>query len=365
MGIDDRPNTGSDISAPRRGLGTIRDAIRLRPFNIGYLGASVTAQRSGYVAPLHAELVRRTGQAHQAIVAAIGGLGSISGAFLMDDLLRDRTPDLCFVEFTTTDVEGYTPLHQVGPAVEGILRKLIRQGVQPVLLHLFRIDTEYGPGNPVISAYERVAEHYGVPSINLAEQWMRDQAWSQGAYLRDSVHLSEAGAVVCAGQILDELLALPEGSGPDESAAEGPPLHHDANDGTTIVRAKVKMLDQRARASRRLFRFNYPFLEIEPGCSLRFEAEKGVTGLLVVVGPRSGRIDVEDPAGVRQYELFDQYCHYERLNTVILTRGASDVRRVSVCLSLDEVDTSICRVPPTPYSPSERRLSIVGFLART
>ena len=246
MGIDDRPNTGSDISAPRRGLGTIRDAIRLRPFNIGYLGASVTAQRSGYVAPLHAELVRRTGQAHQAIVAAIGGLGSISGAFLMDDLLRDRTPDLCFVEFTTTDVEGYTPLHQVGPAVEGILRKLIRQGVQPVLLHLFRIDTEYGPGNPVISAYERVAEHYGVPSINLAEQWMRDQAWSQGAYLRDSVHLSEAGAVVCAGQILDELLALPEGSGPDESAAEGPPLHHDAYDGTTIVRAKVKMLDQRA-----------------------------------------------------------------------------------------------------------------------
>src|SRR6476660_3508046 len=109
---------------PRAGLSSLADKLTTQPCKIAYLGASVTAQQAGYRPLLHQWFIEQSGQAHEAIHAAIGGIGSAAGVFLMDDLVVRRKPHLCLIEFTTGDVSSGTPLPLVGPAIEGMVRKL-------------------------------------------------------------------------------------------------------------------------------------------------------------------------------------------------------------------------------------------------
>ena len=341
----------------------MRDLWR-RPCRIGYLGASVTAQREGYVTAFHSRLRHETGQDHTAIVAAVGGVGSISGVFLMDDLLEGRTPDLCFVEFTTTDLAGYTPLSRVGAAVEGIARKLIRRGVQPVFLHLPRIDMGE-KRQPVREAYNRVASHYGIPVVDIDALWRKDaKGDGLATRLRDAVHLTDEGARDCAEHLLEGLRIIAAGPGVEAAAADRPALHHDAFDSTALIPAQPSMLEAPKRATSRVFRLNYPVLDVETMNPLRFQDERGITGALVVVGPRTGIVEARTRLGLSRHLLFDQYCHYERLNTVIFAPDQNEPREVEITLTLDPVDTSVCGRPLVPTAPSERRLSIIALMVR-
>lgn len=63
---------------------------------IAYLGSSVTVQRrDGYRTRLHAALCERSGRPHRPVFAEVGGVGSISGLFLLDDLVLRHRPGLC------------------------------------------------------------------------------------------------------------------------------------------------------------------------------------------------------------------------------------------------------------------------------
>lgn len=354
----------ADSKREERGLGAVGNALRRRPCRIAYLGASVTAQRQGYVGAFHSRLQQETGQDHSAIVAAIGGVGSISGAFLMDGLLKGRSPDLCFVEFTTTDLVGYTPLPLVGPAIEGITRKLMRMDAQPVFLHLPRIGIDPTIGAPVLAAYARVAEHYGIPVLDIAARWNKETTLTQTGRIRDNVHLTEAGARDCAEHIWEALRDIASGPGVDTNAAHQQPVHERAYDATELAMARPFMLEAPERATERVFRFNYPVLDVAPRNGVRFSNARGITGALVVVGPRAGTIEVRTPGGLARHSLFDEYCHYERLNTVIFTSDQNEPEAVELRLADDVVDTSVCRRPVALTAPSERRLSLIAFLSR-
>ena len=93
---------------------------RARP--IAYLGSSVTVQRrEGYQPRLHAALCSALGRAHRPVRAAVGGTGSITGLYMLDDLVLYHAPELCVIEFVPTDTVGATP-----PAVlEAVLEALV------------------------------------------------------------------------------------------------------------------------------------------------------------------------------------------------------------------------------------------------
>jgi hypothetical protein len=290
------------------------------------------------------------------VVAAVGGVGSISGVFLMDGLLRGREPDVCFVDFATTDLAGYTPPGKVGAAVEGIVRKLLRMGSRPVLLHLYRSDVDWRASHPAIEASEGVAARYRVPLVDVASAWARRRD-APSRFLRDAVHLTRAGAEACADAIVE---ALTTATDPTVEA----PLHADVYDATLVREATPDLLSDPARAARRVFRFNYPVLDVEPDVDLVLEDVRGVVGLVVVVGPDSGEVEIEDGERSRRVILFDEYCHYERLNTIVFSGTRADPGRVRVRLTRAAVDTSVCRQPVPPRAPGERRLSVVGLMIR-
>lgn len=343
--------------APRHGLGGVVEALRTRACRIAFLGASVSAQRDGYASRLHGELVRRTGPAHQAIPAALGATGSLAGAHYMDLLLAGRRPDLCFVEFTTTDVSGYTPPDEIAPAAEGIVRKLARLGCQPVLLHLVRRDVAITPAHPVVRTWEAVAEHYAIPSIHVAVA-LEDAV----RLLRDDVHTTPEGSDRLARLIADAVLG-PLAVGPGLAARPlPPPLRPDAYDRARIEPVQPGWLEPPARARRGRFRLGLEYLELGAGEELAFEVSGRLSGAMVVVGPDSGIVEFVEPGSRQRISLFDEHCHYERLSAVHFGGEYPAATPVRLRMTDAFVDRSVARRPVADPGPAGQRLKIVGLL---
>ena len=111
------------------------------------------------------------------IEAGIGSTGTTPGAFrLQHDILSKGKIDLLFVEAAVNDhTNGFSPLEQVR-GMEGEVRHALLENPETdiVMLHFI-----YDPFIPmlakrqqpdVILNHERVANHYLVPSVNLAQE---------------------------------------------------------------------------------------------------------------------------------------------------------------------------------------------------
>jgi hypothetical protein len=334
----------------RRGLGAAGAALASGVRTIAYLGVSVTAQREGYRPLLHDWFVRRFGLPHRQANAAVGGVGSISSVFLMDELALAQHPALCLVECTTGDMDGKTASHDLAPAVEGIVRKLADHGCEACLVHLFRRDRPIVWTDPVIREYERVADHYGTPSINVGRVVGEDLASGTAeahAWFRDAVHTTPAGSSRTSRIIvsaLDELLSMPPAS--IEAARTRAYLCPDHYHHCHVAHVSALVNDPAALSSQP-FRLTCRYVDVDATRTLSFRsAVSQVKGLFVIIGPSSGRIRVTTPQGSMEYQLKDEWCTYDRLSTVVFDEPLS-------------VGT------PVTISPSDgSRLKVVGLLLR-
>jgi hypothetical protein len=342
----------------RRGLGHAEVRLSGGSGRIAYLGASVTAQRDGYRPRLHARLEARHGHAHQPVVAAFGAIGSAGAVFLADDLVVSRAPDLCLVELTTTDVAGHSPLPAVGPAIEGVLRKLAAVGCATCIVHLHRADLEVSPASPVVRAYEQVAEHYGVPTLNLGwhvAREVRAGRLSLADHYRDQVHETAQGAAATAEWLGDAVGRLLDA--PAEPPAFPAPLHPTHAQHTRIVAVDPGTLE------RGRFRFNYDFVRLVPGQEVEARVEGTVVGALVVVGPRAGIVEVATPDVSRRYALFDEWCHVTRLSTLLFEQPI-DGQPVRIRVTDDRVDHAVCPGDFAGKGEHAPCLDLVGLLVR-
>ncbi|HEY4348941.1 MAG TPA: SGNH/GDSL hydrolase family protein, partial [Gaiellaceae bacterium] len=199
------------MTASSGGSGALASRLRSRDCTIAYMGASVTAQKDGYRPRLHELLRAETGRDHTAVACAIGATGSITGVFLMDELVLPRSPDIAFVEYTTSDAAGTTPPVHLETVLDGMFGKLVDAGCLPCVLHLYRRDHGLDATHPLVQIYARAARRYGVPSINVATYFaaaIRAGELDVDAILRDVVHTTALGSDLAASFIvgaLDEL----------------------------------------------------------------------------------------------------------------------------------------------------------------
>jgi lysophospholipase L1-like esterase len=175
-------------------LPSVLARLRETPGTIAYFGASTTAQKRGYRPNLHAALMSVLGGEQRAVNAGIGGIGSLAALFLIDEFVLAAQPQLCFVEFTTSDEVGLTPLHLLADGLAAIVAKLRAHGCEPCFLHLFRTDRR---SERVLEIYERVASELHVSTIDLSAA--AGTPLAEGAsLLRDTVHTSELGGEAVA-----------------------------------------------------------------------------------------------------------------------------------------------------------------------
>jgi lysophospholipase L1-like esterase len=155
---------------------------------------------------------------HPAVIetqAAIGGTGSELGAFrLAADVLRAR-PDLLFIEYAVNDTN--VPEPTVLAAMEGIVRHT--QRVLPncdicVIYTLAQAHLDLlakGELPATVVMHEKVAAHYGLPSINLSfdvKHKLDSGAMRWADFSTDSCHPTEAGYAVYGQTMRDAMKQL-------------------------------------------------------------------------------------------------------------------------------------------------------------
>ncbi len=175
-----KPNTpfGYDYFLLRGGLQKSRHAFESKKTGrVAFLGGSITAG-PGWRDHVCEELKRRFPETQfEFINAAIPSLGSTPGAFrFARDVLSKGPVDLLFEEAAVNDdTNGFNDVEQVR-GMEGIVRHALLSNPQMdiVLLHFADpgklADYRAGETPGVIRNHERVAEHYGTPSIDLAKE---------------------------------------------------------------------------------------------------------------------------------------------------------------------------------------------------
>jgi lysophospholipase L1-like esterase len=350
---------------PRSGLADVAERLRTQDCAIAYMGASVTAQKDSYRHPLHRLLRGATGRDHASVPAGFGAMGSITGLFLMDRFVLPRRPTLAFVEYTTSDAAHTTPLEQLGPALEGIVGKLRDVGCEPCFLHLYRSDVDPDRAASVVAIYEAVADHHGVPSIDLAA-WVRDRLASGtielGSIIRDNTHTTSGGAAVVAEAVMDAFGILSRTAGP---RGPSPALFPDSLRHGRVIDADPALLQDPGDHERGVFRLACSYVEVDSRNQFRFRLGGDLVGLLVVIGPHSGYIELDVDGESTEYLLWDEHCTYERLSSVIFTPFAPGGAEVTIRQSEKPVPGNEARSGEQAAPAPRKRLKLIGLMARS
>ena len=160
--------------------GTLANAFskfeREKKGTVAFLGGSITEMRGWHNMMMEDLKQRFPETTFTFIEAGIGSTGSTPHAFrLENDVLRKGTPDLLFVEAAVNDhTNGFGPIKQVR-GMEGIVRHALEANpwMDIVMLHFIYdpfIDmAEAGRRPDVVLNHERVANHYGLSSIDLIQ----------------------------------------------------------------------------------------------------------------------------------------------------------------------------------------------------
>ena len=111
------------------------------------------------------------------ILAGVGSTGTMYGAFRLDrDVIQQGKVDLLFEEAAVNDVAILRTAKQSLRGMEGIVRRArqANPNMDVVMMHFACTDKledyEKGKTPPVIQSFDKVAEHYGVPSLDITKE---------------------------------------------------------------------------------------------------------------------------------------------------------------------------------------------------
>ena len=154
----------------RKGIGNFMAKLKSgRSVTVAYLGGSIT-EMSGW-RNMTTDWMRKTWPKAKVteVPAAIGGTGSGLGVFRLEHDALAKNPDLLFVEFATNDANA--PAESIWRNFDGIVQQTWAKNPKTDIVFVYTITTsmmkDYGIGkmNPAASAMEKLADHYGIPSV--------------------------------------------------------------------------------------------------------------------------------------------------------------------------------------------------------
>jgi len=139
---------------------------------IAYLGGSITAASDGWREHSASWLQKRYPLASiKSIDAAIGGTGSDFGVFRLRKQVLELNPDLIFIEFAVNDGEMSPEL--IHETMEGIVRQTWQYDSHIDICFVYTMASpmlaalQQGKLPVSSRAMEDIAQHYGIPSVNL------------------------------------------------------------------------------------------------------------------------------------------------------------------------------------------------------
>jgi len=345
-----------------------------REVKVGYLGGSITAQPGWRVKSLAHFQRAYPSVKFTEINAAIGGTGSDLGVFRVQQDVLSKSPDLLLVEFAVND--GGAAPEQIIRCMEGIVRQTWRANPTTDICFVYTLVEGMAPGLAAgkfprsASAMEKVADHYGIPTIHLGLEVARlSQAgkvlWKSPlpktaeekaalgdkvVFAPDSVHPHvETGHQMYLEAIVRSLPAI--------GAASGKPLKHElpaplvadnfeqaklVSIASAKLPAGVAPLDPTQDAMAKSYANRLPALVrlTQPGQAIEFKFKGTHCAVYDVVGPAGGKVAVTlDGGAPKVVTRFDAYCTYARLSTFTVgTKLPDAVHTVRLELLPDDFD---------------------------
>lgn len=284
---------------------------------IAYLGGSITAAANGWRTLTTEHLRARFPQSTiLEINAGLPGTGSDLGACRVGHDVLGQRPTLLFVEFAVNDAG--TSAGRIERTMEGIVRQTRRTSPRTDIVFVYTVsapglsELEAGRLPLAVQAMERVAEHYGIASVNFGLE-VTEQVKAGALVFKapaadadaktfslDGVHPTAVGHRIYAAVLERSLPRLLE-TGANRPAALPPPLHADNWEG-----AGLQQLDRAALEGkwdpvasddpqlRGATKQHLPptWRTAQPGAAVVFEFTGRTFGLLGVASPDSGRFRV-------------------------------------------------------------------------
>lgn len=350
---------------PRAGLASAKSTLTNSAGIIGYLGASTLAQQNGYRPRLHTWLCQETGNEHRAVNAGLGANGSLCSVFVMDKLVLPHSPVLCFIDLSVADMAPFTPLSEVGPVMEGIVRKLLSQKTQICFLYMYRSDRQFREMDEVVRIHEAVAAHYGIPSINLGlklEQQILDGNLTREAICTDMLHTHPQGAAIIANHLTEALSSVFSVDSPIAILPEQR-LFLRSYEHTKVVEITNEMFLQGKSSGDGMFRLFYKYKTVTEHNPVSFRTMDGeVVGILAIVGKESGIISVLSNGLARDYLVWDPWCIADRVQAIIFDSFVEPNADLQIVPTNKEFDSSDCTWMKD--APQSKALRLVGFLVR-
>jgi len=360
------------VNHQRDGLGHVLAKLDAgKEVRIGYLGGSITAQSGWRVQTLVWLKEQYPDATISEINAAIGGTGSDLGVFrLQHDALRHK-PDLLFVEFAVND--GGAPPERIWQAMEGIVRQTWAAIPDCDICFVYTFRTGYendlrqGKCPRAASADEMLAEHYGIPSINMALRTVQLESegklvfkgektdeLGEGVVLfsTDGVHPLDAGHRVYTDVIAEAITQWRASGKPpvDHAAKLDNPFVADHWQAAKMEPLRPVMLSggwtkldpTTGLGSRFGGRMDTIWLGEKPGQTIAFRFRGSAVKLYDLLGPDGGQaiVTVDGVTQDRPRPRFDSYCTYHRLATLSIAEGLdpNEVHTIKIEIHPDQPD---------------------------
>ncbi len=326
---------------------------------IGYLGGSITAQEGWRPKTLAHFQKAWPGAKLSQINAAIGGTGSDLGVFRVQQDVLEKKPDLMFVEFAVND-GGASPA-QIHRCMEGIVRQTWRALPECDIAFVYTLTEALaapmldGKYQRSASAMEKVAGHYGIPSIHLAMEVARRARegkliWSaplpktdeekqalgdKFVFAPDSVHPHpETGHELYLQAIVRSLVPIKAASATPAPHRLPEPFTADNYENARLIPITAARLspgftalDRTKDELAKRFADRLPALHrgAQPGDTITFKFTGTSCAIYDVIGPDCGQVIVTvDDAPPKTVPRFDSYCTYARLSRLVIANDLPD-----------------------------------------
>ena len=376
MAAENFPLAPAQECRPRNGLPNFLAKVKQpgAEVKIAYLGGSITAQE-GWRPKTLAHFQKTYPQAKiDQIHAAIGGTGSDLGVFRLKQDVLDQKPDLMFVEFAVND--GGAAPEQIFRCMEGIVRQTWKALPECDICFVYTVTEalvaplKEGKFQRSASAMEKIAEHYGIPTIHMGLEvaklakegtlvWKaplpktdEEKKAMVGKFIfaPDSVHPHpETGHELYLAAIVRSLKPIAEASGKPATHALAAALNPNNYENAKLVpitatklSSGISAVDVKTDDFGKRWAARLPNLHTasKPGETITFKFKGTRCALYDLVGPDCGQVIVtldEQPAKI--VPRFDAYCTYHRLSSLMIGDGLPDtVHTVKIEIHPDQPD---------------------------
>lgn len=200
---------------PREGIPNVARKLKAgEPLSVVFLGGSITANGSGFTGQVPQWLRQSYPSSTIRVTnAGVSGTPSRFGAQRMDRDVLSSEPDLIFVEFAVNDGTADATEH-----MERIVRKARTKNPHTDIVFIYTLNAnthlpDYKAGRlpPAAASHERVAAHYGIPTIGMAYEaaaQIDSAALSVAEFAPDKIHPSPRGYAIYTDAITSALAQM-------------------------------------------------------------------------------------------------------------------------------------------------------------